>query len=254
MRSASIDLAALARNIHSLTDALGVDQPLVDLRASAYGHGLVAVARASEAAGATALRVSSVADASVLRDAGIECDLLAAACEPSTDAATLGVRLLDDSVESRDAADSRDLGAGVYGLDPSPASPTTAVMTLSAEVIAVKTVRAGTGVSYGYTYRAPGDTAIALVSIGYADGVPRLGSNTATAALGGGIHPVVGRIAMDQLVLDIGRTTATPGDLATIFGDAADGVPTALDWALRTRRAPLALTAGLGRRVVRTHS
>jgi alanine racemase len=77
VRAASIDLAALARNIRSLTDALGVDRPLVDLRASAYGHGLVAVARASTAAGATALRVSSPADAILLRDAGVECDVFA---------------------------------------------------------------------------------------------------------------------------------------------------------------------------------
>jgi alanine racemase len=254
VRSASIDLAALARNIRSLTDALGVDQPLVDLRASAYGHGLVAVGRASEAAGVVTLRVSSVADAVALRDAGIACEVLAPDDDPAVDTAALDVHLISDDPEAQDAADSRDLGAGVYGLDPAPAAPTAAVMTLTAEVIAVKTVIAGTGVSYGYTYRAPEDTSIALVSIGYADGVPRLGSNTASAALGGGIHPVVGRIAMDQLVLDVGHTAVRPGEIATIFGDAALGLPTALDWALHTRRSPLALTAGLGRRIVRAHS
>ena len=126
-------------------------------------------------------------------------------------------------------------------------------MTLTAEVIAVKNVSAGTGVSYGYTYRAPGDTSIALVSIGYADGVPRLGSNTAHASLAGVCYPVVGRIAMDQLVLDLGTAAARPGDIATVFGDAARGEPTAVEWGLRTRRSPLALTAGLGRRIVRTY-
>jgi alanine racemase len=251
VRAAVIDLAALARNIRSLTDALGVDRPLVDLRASAYGHGLVPVARASTAAGAAALRVSSLADAVALRDAGVECDVYAP--RVGADERLLDDRLLDETA-GPDAASPRDLGAGVYGLDASAPVPTTAVMTLRAEVIAVKRVRAGTGVSYGYTYRAPDDTSIALVSIGYADGVPRLGSNTAEAELSGTVHRVVGRIAMDQLVLDIGRSPARAGDVVTIFGDRERGVPTAIDWAVATRRSPLALTAGLGRRVVRTHS
>jgi alanine racemase len=141
----------------------------------------------------------------------------------------------------------------VYGLDPAPDSPTTAVMTLTAEVIAVKHVAAGTGVSYGYTYRTPADTSIALVSIGYADGLPRLGSNTAAAELGGIVHPVVGRIAMDQLVLDIGTTPVAVGDTVTVFGDRTRGVPAAVDWALSTRRPALALTAALGRRIVRSY-
>jgi alanine racemase len=259
VRAAGIDLAALARNIRSLTDALGVDRSLVDLRASAYGHGLVAVARASTAAGATALRVSSVADAIGLRNAGVECDVYAPDGGTGFDARLLDGRLLDgrvldETAGSADDSSPRDLGAGVYGLDPSAPVATTAVMTLRAEVIAVKRVRAGTGVSYGYTYRAPDDTSIALVSIGYADGVPRLASNTTEAELAGAVHRVVGRIAMDQLVLDIGHSPARAGDIVTIFGDRERGLPTALDWALATRRSPLALTAGLGRRVVRTHS
>jgi alanine racemase len=185
----------------------------------------------------------------VLRDAGVECDVYG----PGADARLLDDRFLDET-SGPDAGSPRDLGAGVYGLDPSAPVPTTAVMTLRAEVIAVKRVRAGTGVSYGYTYRAPDDTSIALVSIGYADGVPRLGSNTAEAELSGTVHRVVGRIAMDQLVLDIGRSPARAGDVVTIFGDRERGLPTAIDWAVATRRSPLALTAGLGRRVVRTHS
>jgi alanine racemase len=231
VRAASIDLDALARNIRTLIDALGVDQPLVDLRASAYGHGLVPVARASVDVGVHALRVSTTVDTARLRDAGVTGEILSPG----------------------DVSAARDLGPGVYGLDTDPASGTTAVMTLSAEVIAVKRVSEGTGVSYGYTYRAPVDTRIALVSIGYADGLPRLGSNTASAALGGIVHPVVGRIAMDQLVLDVGASEVSVGDVVTVFGDGSRGVPTALDWALSTRRPAPALTAGLGGRVVRTY-
>ncbi|WP_268235598.1 alanine racemase [Conyzicola nivalis] len=250
-----MDLAALTRNLELLSDALGVDQPLVDLRASAYGHGLVEIARAAEAAGITAFRVSSLAEALDLRAEGIAADIWSPLREGEAQRAReADIRILDDAAEAPDDAARRDLGAGVYGLASPAGIRTTAVMTLTAEVIAVKTVTAGTGVSYGYTYRAPADTSIALVSIGYADGVPRLGSNTASARLAGATYPVVGRIAMDQLVLDIGAAHAEPGDLATVFGDASLGAPTAVEWGLRTRRPPLALTAGLGPRIVRTYA
>jgi len=228
---------------------------LVDLRASAYGHGLVEIALAAEAAGVAAFRVSDLDDALRLRTNGVERDILSPVSDgDGPRALAAGIRPLHDSFEAQDDAARRDLGAGVYGLASPAGIGTAPVMTLTAEVIAVKSVTAGTGVSYGYTYRAPGDTAIALVSIGYADGLPRLGSNSASASIDGTAFPVVGRIAMDQLVLDIGTAAAQPGDIATVFGDAALGAPTAVDWARRTRRPPLALTAGLGRRVIRTYS
>jgi alanine racemase len=196
--------------------------------------------------------VSSVAEALELRDDGLDAEILAPVSHmDAAVAAERDIRPLTDDPESRDDADSRDLGVGVYGLATPDDAATEPVMTLTAEVVAVKRVTAGTGVSYGYTYRAPADTAIALVSIGYADGVPRLGSNTASASLAGIAYPVVGRIAMDQLVLDIGHTRVSPGDTATLFGRAERGEPTARDWALRTRRPPEALTASLGRRVRR---
>jgi alanine racemase len=201
----------------------------------------VPVARASVSAGIRALRVSGVADARELRAAGVDAELLGSAGDEGC-----GIHRIDDE----DAAAARSLGEGVYGL----AAGTSAVMTLTAEVVAVKRVAGGTGVSYGYTYHAPADTSLALVSIGYADGLPRLGSNTASAELGGATHPVVGRIAMDQLVLDIGTCpSAAVGDTVTLFGDGRTMVPTALDWAFHTRRSPANVTASLGRRVVRSY-
>jgi alanine racemase len=198
------------------------------------------------------LRVSSLADAVALRDGGVTVELLSPVAAPDSGIASdRDIRPLDESFEAQDAAARRDLGAGVYGLAAPAGVATRAVMTLEAEVIAIKSVEAGTGVSYGYTYRAPRTTTIALVSIGYADGVPRLASNSATAAIAGVAYLVVGRIAMDQLVLDIGAADAAPGDTVTIFGDAAAGASTAVEWALRTRRLPVNLTAGLGRRVER---
>ena len=128
------------------------------------------------------MRVSSLSEALVLRDNGVVADILSPVDDgDGPRALEAGIRPLDESSEAQDAAARRDLGAGVYGLASPAGIATEPVMTLTAEVIAVKRVTAGTGVSYGYTYRAPGDTRIALVSIGYADGVPRLGSNTASA-------------------------------------------------------------------------
>jgi alanine racemase len=198
--------------------------------------------------------VSSLPDALRLRDNGLGADILSPVDDGDGPLALeAGIRPLDESSEAQDAAARHDLGAGVYGLATPAGIATEPVMTLTAEVIAVKRVTAGTGVSYGYTYRAPAGTTIALVSIGYADGVPRLGSNTASASIAGIAFPVVGRIAMDQLVLDLGSAEAQPGDIATVFGSVALGAPTAIEWGLRTRRPPLALTAGLGRRIVRTY-
>ena len=65
-------------------------------------------------------------------------------------------------------------------------------------------VEAGAGVSYGYTHRTEAATTLGLVGLGYADGVPRLGSNRAELAIDGTRHRLVGRIAMDQLVIDLG--------------------------------------------------
>jgi len=224
----------------------------VDLRASAYGHGLVTVARVAATAGIRSFRVSSVAEAVELRDHGLDAEILSPVSpSESAVAAERDIRTLSDDGEAQDDAAARDLGVGVYGLATPAGIATEPVMTLTAEVIAVKRVIAGTGVSYGYTYRAPADTAIALVSIGYADGVPRLGSNTARASLAGIAYPVVGRIAMDQLVLDVGTAHVSPGDIATVFGRADRGEPTAREWAQRTRRPAEALTAGLRRRVTR---
>src|SRR5690606_28513030 len=109
---------------------------------------------------------------------------------------------------------------------------------------------AGAGVSYGYTYRTGSPTTLALVGLGYADGVPRLASNRARVAIGGAPHPLVGRIAMDQVVVDLGDAAATPGDAVALFGDAP-GAPAAADWAGWTGRSALALTAGLAPRIRR---
>ncbi len=137
--------------------------------------------------------------------------------------------------------------SSIFGLTPGSRP----VLSLEGEVVAVKQVPGGAGVSYGYTYRTSGPTTLALVGLGYSDGVPRLASNRARVLVGGAQRPLVGRIAMDQLVVDCGDHPPRPGDIAVLFGDPERDEPSAVDWAGWTERTPLDLTAGLGVRISR---
>jgi len=196
---------------------------VLDGRADAFGHGLALIAPVALSAGVRELVVSDDRDAGVARAAGF---------------APRAVR--------RDR-EARGASADAYGL----AGSGRPVLSLVGEVVALKRVEASAGVSYGYTYRTPSPTTLALVALGYADGVPRLASNRARVRVGDGTHPLVGRIAMDQLVLDVGDAPIELGADAVLFGDPARGEPSTNDWAVWTERSPLALTAGIATRVAR---
>ena len=129
-------------------------------------------------------------------------------------------------------------GIAVYGLSPLPRDPRgeyrhglRPAMTARARVALTKRVPAGQGVSYGHTYTTERETTLALVPVGYADGVPRHASNAGPVLLGGRVRTVAGRVCMDQIVLDCGDDPVAPGDLATLFGPGDGGEPTADDWA-----------------------
>jgi alanine racemase len=132
------------------------------------------------------------------------------------------------------------IGIGLYGLPAAESVDAAAlglrpVMQLEGAVAAVRRVPAGTGVSYGFTHRTEHDTTLALVPLGYADGVPRAASNRAVVSINGRRCPVVGRIAMDQFLVDAGPSSGDGavevGDRVVLWGDPADGVPSAEDWA-----------------------
>jgi alanine racemase len=141
------------------------------------------------------------------------------------------------------------VSAAAYGLDPR--TETTPVMSLVGEVVSVKAVPEGSGVSYGYSYRTEGDTTLSLVALGYADGIPRLASNVASVWVAGGAHRLVGRVAMDQFVVETGDASVEVGTDAVVFGDAEAGYPTATALAEQTGRSALELTAAIGPRVRR---
>ncbi len=144
------------------------------------------------------------------------------------------------------------VGAGLVGIDPSGTTALHHALTLTAPVLSVRTVRAGTPVGYGNTWHAPHHTTLAQLPVGYADGLPRLAGGNAQVQLGGRRFPVVGRISMDQIVVDIGSEPIWPGEPATIFGPGIHGEPTVDDWARWARTIPHEIVTGLGQRLTRT--
>lgn len=153
-------------------------------------------------------------------------------------------------------------GIAVYGLDPLEAPDghgLRPVMTFRTRVALVKRVAAGEGVSYGHEWVAPDDRVLALVPTGYADGVPRRLGGTMTVQLAGRRRPVVGRVCMDQVVVDLGPAAAftddvAPGDEVLLFGPGDAGEPTAADWArwLDTIHYEVVTGVGCRPRVTRT--
>jgi alanine racemase len=124
-------------------------------------------------------------------------------------------------------------GIAIYGLSPvlGQTYGLRPAMTARARVMLTKRVPAGQGVSYGHTYVTGRETTLAVVPLGYADGVPRHASGTGPVHLGGRVRPIAGRVCMDQIVLDCGDDPVVAGDVATLFGPGDDGEPTADDWA-----------------------
>ena len=127
-------------------------------------------------------------------------------------------------------------GIAVYGQTPIPANGDMGLrpaMTLKCAVVMVRSIQAGDGVSYGHTWVADRDTTVALLPIGYADGLFRSLSGRIDVLINGRLRHAVGRVCMDQFVVDLGPGPAdvTEGDEAILFGPGDQGEATAQDWA-----------------------
>jgi alanine racemase len=150
-------------------------------------------------------------------------------------------------------------GVAVYGLSPSPQVGVPAdfglrpVMTLRAWLASVKRVPGGHGVSYGHHYTTPGETTLALVPAGYADGIPRHASGGGPVLVAGKLRTVAGRVAMDQFVVDLGGDAASVGDEAVLFGPGDRGEPTAEDWARAAGTIGYEIVTRVGHRVPRVY-
>ncbi len=143
------------------------------------------------------------------------------------------------------------VGAGLVGIDPSGTTTLRGALTLTTPVVGVRHVRAGTPVGYGHTWVAPAGTHLALLPLGYADGLPRVASGRAEVWLAGRRCPVVGRISMDQTVVDLGPDPVDTGTVATVLGPGDRGEPTVADWAGWGDTIPHEIVTGIGDRVAR---
>ncbi|GEB48780.1 alanine racemase [Streptomyces cacaoi] len=150
-------------------------------------------------------------------------------------------------------------GIAVYGLSPAPEIGTAhelglrPAMTLSASLALVKRVPRDHGVSYGHTYRTPGETTLGLVPAGYGDGLPRHASGCGPVLVAGKWRTVAGRIAMDQFVVDLGGDHAEAGDRAVLLGPGDEGEPTAEDWARAVGTIGYEIVTRIGPRVPRVY-
>ncbi len=148
------------------------------------------------------------------------------------------------------------VGIGLYGLPAADGIGVASLglrpaMELAGAIAAVRRVPSGAGVSYGFTHRTERETSLALVPLGYADGVPRHASNRAEVSIGGHRYPVVGRIAMDQFLVDVGDDPVKVGDRVVLWGDGAAGVPSAEDWATWADTINYEIVTRVGQRVPR---
>jgi alanine racemase len=361
---AVIDLAAIRHNVQTLRAGTSADV-LAVVKADGYGHGLLASARASLAAGATWLGTAILDEALALRRAGIEARLLswlwtpdeaetiraaiaadidlsvssrwqldavsvaaaeldraarvhlkidtglsrngcypadwpdlvaAAAKDEHVDAVgvwshyayadepghpTIGkqTKLFEEALDIAAAAGVHpqvrhlansaatltlrqahfDLvrpGIAIYGLSPVPQEGDFGLvpaMTLRAAIASVKRVAPGEGVSYGHVYTTPCETTLALVPLGYADGIPRDATNVGPVAINGRRFTISGRVCMDQVVVDVGDLPVQPGDAAVLWGPGTDGEPHAQDWADVLGTIHYELVTRVGPRVPRTY-
>jgi alanine racemase len=143
------------------------------------------------------------------------------------------------------------VGAGLVGIDPSRTTPLRPGMALTAPLVSVRRVRAGTPVGYGHAHVTARPTYLGLVPLGYADGLPRVASGRAELQVAGRRVPVAGRISMDQTVVDLGAAGAEVGDAVAVFGPGDSGEPTVADWAAWSDTLEHEIVTGIGARVGR---
>jgi alanine racemase len=351
-----VDLDAVAHNVGLIRSATAAEVMAV-VKADAFGHGMVPVARTALDSGATWLGVTSATEALQLRAAGLTAPVLSWLHGPGTDfdpliaasvdisvsalpyldavaesavrVGPVGVHLKLDTGLARNGAAAADwpalveraamlerqgvlevrgvwshlaeagtsqvaafraglavvqsaglrprlrhlansaaalsdpdthfdlvrAGLGIYGVEPIPHRRfgLRPAMTVQTSVVLTKRVPAGTGVSYHHTYRTSRATTLALIPLGYADGVPCGVDGRAQVLLHGRRCPIAGRVAMDQCVVDAGDLPVRIGDPVVVLGPGSLGEPTAAEWARWARTNPHEILTGIGARVPRRH-
>ncbi|TDN92883.1 alanine racemase [Microbacterium sp. BK668] len=218
-----IDCRALRTNVEAMLLRSDGEYSVADLRHDAWGHGASPVGRALLALGVDAFLVDE-------RSGNGLAEELRGAAVGASGGPTL------DSAEA-------------FGLPGTGGIP---VMRLTGSVLVVKALRAGEGVSYGFAHRAAADTRVALVTGGYAHGIVRGLGGRAGVVIRGSRHPIVGRVAMDVCVVDIGDADVRRGDAVVFFGAGAND-PSVGEWTEATGLTAAELVTAVGLRAIREY-
>jgi alanine racemase len=171
------------------------------------------------------------------------------------------VHAANSAATLRDPASHFDLvrcGIAVYGLDPFQADPfehdLEPALELRSYVADVKRFSAGESAGYGRRWRAPADTCVGVLPIGYGDGVRRGLTNNAEVLIGGRRHPLVGTVSMDNVTVDLGEEAdVEPGDEAVLIGGQGDERVLCEEVARRLDTINYEVTCGISQRVPRIH-
>ena len=163
-------------------------------------------------------------------------------------------------VDHASVFDMARTGIAMYGLSPDVKTLGTSeklglipAMTLRAKLHLVKDVPAGSSVGYGATVVTKTDTKLGVVAMGYADGIPRIAQSAGVSFLGKKA-PIIGRVSMDQFVVDLGPdSTAQSGDWVTVFSTGANGDYTADDWGAASGSINYEIVTRIGPRVPRIY-
>jgi alanine racemase len=158
--------------------------------------------------------------------------------------------------DPRSHFDMARCGVAVYGLDPFQGDPAERglepAMSLRSYVADVKRFSAGDSAGYGQTWRAPVDTWVGVLPLGYGDGVRRALSNNAEVLVRGRRHPLIGTVSMDNVTIDLGpETEVEPGEEAVLIGTQGEQAILAEDVARRIGTINYEVTCGISARVPR---
>jgi alanine racemase len=148
-------------------------------------------------------------------------------------------------------------GILLYGVQPDLASKRTVdvrpALSLVSQVVYFKVVKAGHPVSYGATWAPMRDTRVVTIPIGYGDGYPRALSSRGEVLIRGRRHPIVGRICMDQFMVDIGQDSAWNEDEVVLVGGQGDAAIAVEAVAQAAGTIPYEILTGLNQRIPRVY-
>ncbi|HET8815675.1 MAG TPA: alanine racemase [Solirubrobacterales bacterium] len=158
--------------------------------------------------------------------------------------------------DRRSHHDMARCGVAIYGLDPFQRDPVAQdlrpALSLRSYVADVKRFPAGASAGYGRRWKAPTDTWVGVIPLGYGDGVRRALTNNAEVLVGGRRHPLVGTVSMDNITIDLGpETEVEPGEEAVLIGRQGEEEILAEEVAARLETINYEITCGISARVPR---